>query len=92
MNWINISEINKQENIEGKNILVWQNNLSDAECSRFQRAVFYKGDEKVSSFIIIYPIGTDRNHYREDKEWKNYDLEGDMCKITHFAMVESPSF
>ena len=92
MNWINISEINKQKNIEGKNILVWQNNLSDAECSRFQRAVFYKSNNKVCSFIKIYPVGTDRNYYKEDKEWKNRDLEGDMCQITHFAIIDTPSF
>jgi hypothetical protein len=30
MDWIDISEINKQDNIEGKNILVWQNNLSNS--------------------------------------------------------------
>lgn len=88
MNWINISEINKQENIEGKNILVWQTNLSDTECSRFQRAVFYKGNDKVCSFIKIYPMGTEI--YKEDKEWKNMDLEGDMCQITHFAIIGRP--
>lgn len=92
MNWIKISEINKQEDIDGENILVWQNNLSDPECSRFQRAVFFKGDEKVCSFIKIYPNGGSRNYYKEDKEWKNYDLEGDMCQITHFSIVDAPSF
>ncbi len=57
-----------------------------------QRAVFYKGNEKVSSFIKIYPIGTNRNYFKEDKEWKNRDLEGDMCQITHFAIIDAPSF
>ena len=91
INWINISEINNQKDIEGENILVWQNNLSDSKCSRFQRAVFYKGNDKVCSFIKIYPIGTERNYYKEDKGWKNRDLEGDMCQITHFAIIEAPN-
>lgn len=89
MYWINISEINLKDSIEGKNILVWQNNISDPECSRFQRAIFYKGDNN-DSFIKIYPIGTERNYYKEDKKWKNYDLEGDMCQITHFAIIDPP--
>ncbi len=31
MNWINISEIDTHEEIEGKNILVWLKNLADSE-------------------------------------------------------------
>lgn len=89
MNWIDISEINNY-NVEGKNILIWQNNLSDKECSRFQRAVYYNGDNKVSPFIRIYPM-TDGTIYKKNKEWINYDLEGDKCQITHFAIINSPN-
>ena len=89
MNWINISEINNQPDIEGKSILVWQKNLTDPECSRFQRAVFYKGD-KFSSFIKIYPTGSVSGFFKEDEEWKNRDLEGDMCQLTHFSTVNAP--
>jgi len=43
----------------------------------------------VCSFIKIYPID-DTKYFTEDKEWKNMDLEGDMCQITHFALVNPP--
>lgn len=88
MNWIKIEEI-KNHKPKG-NILVWQKNLSDDSCSRFQRAVFFKGNKNCCSFIKIYPIGNDNNPYKEDKEYKNYDLEGDMCQITHFAIIDAP--
>lgn len=88
MNWININEINDYK-IEGENILVWQNNLSDKNSSRFQRALFQKGNQKVCSFIEILPR-VSRHLFMEDKQWISYDLEGDQCQITHFAIVESP--
>lgn len=88
MEWINISEIDNHD-VEGKNILIWQNNLADKECSRFQRAVYHKGNDKVCSFVRIYPI-TNRQVYREDQQWIDYDLEGDKCQITHFAIVNKP--
>ncbi len=88
MNWININEINNY-NIVGENILIWQNNLTDKDCSRFQRATFLRGNDKVCSFIEILPR-TARQLFMEDKQWIGYDLEGDQCQITHFAIVESP--
>ena len=88
MKWIE-TEINNFD-IKVKNILVWQKNLSEPACSRFQRAVFFRSNNKTCSFIKIYPLGTDDNYYKEDKEYKNYDLEGDMCQITHFAIVDAP--
>lgn len=90
MNWINISEIDTHEEIEGKNILVWLKNLADSECSRFQRAVFLKGNERICSFIKLYPITVGNSYYKQDEDYTNYDLEGDMCKITHFAIVDAP--
>lgn len=64
MNWISISEIKKYEDIEGKNILVWQNNLSDKESSRFQRGSFFKGN-KSGSFIKIFPSELGNKYYKE---------------------------
>jgi hypothetical protein len=90
MNWIKIQEIDKYD-VDGKSILIWQRNLADAECSRFHRAIYYNGNEKVSSFVRIYPITTSKQIYMKDNEWIDYDLEGDMCQITHFAIVQSPN-
>lgn len=89
MNWINISEIDNHD-VEGKSILIWQNNLADKESSRFQRAVYHKGNNKVTSFIRIYPLTNRQLYYKEDKQWIDYDLEGDKCQITHFAIVNAP--
>ena len=90
MNWINISEIDNQKEIEGEGILVWQHNLSDKTSSRFQRGIYFKGDEKTSSFIKIYPDQGSRGYFKQDNGYKNYDLEGDMCQITHFAIISPP--
>jgi len=82
--WIPISEIktiNPQDNI-----LIWQHNLSDEECSRFQRAVWYE-----DSHIDVYPL-THRTtfNYLENGFYEGYDLEGDRCRVTHFAIVNAP--
>jgi hypothetical protein len=89
MNWIKIDQIDNY-NIEGENILIWQSNLTNKEDSRFQRAVYNKGNTKVSSFIVIYPL-TNRQRYMESDNWIGYDLEGDKTQITHFAIVEAPN-
>ena len=83
MNWIRIKEIEALD--PSQNILVWQHNLSDPNSSRFQRAIYFSG------IIKIYPIQGD-NYYLRDKEYIGYDLEGDVCQITHFALVEAPKF
>lgn len=81
--WIPINEIKtiKPEN----NILIWQENLSDKECSRFQRAVWYE------TFIKVYPL-THRTLFKlkENGFYEGYDLEGDLCRVTHFAIVNAP--
>jgi hypothetical protein len=85
MNWIDIREIDK---IQPKgNILIWQHNLNDEECSRFQRAIHYK-----ESHIDIYPL-THRTtfDFNENGFYEGYDLEGDLCRVTHFALIEAPS-
>lgn len=83
VSWISISEIKtiKPEN----NILIWQENLSDKECSRFQRAVWYE------SFIEVYPL-THRTLFKlkDNGFYEGYDLEGDLCRVTHFAIVNAP--
>lgn len=66
MNWIKIEEIGYYK--PDGNILVWQKNLSDAKCSRFQRASY-------CDTIIIYPL-TNKTIYQKKDEYKNYDLEG----------------
>jgi len=96
MEWIPISKINEYKELDNDmpliNILVWQKNLSDENSSRFQRAVFYKGDKKCGGFFRMYPVGIDANHYKEDNQYIGLDLEGDRCQITHFAFVKKPSF
>ena len=54
MDWIEISKIDDYPEIENKSILVWQENLSDSSCSSFQRAIFNKGDSRISDSITIY--------------------------------------
>lgn len=88
MNWIEIENIDKHD-VEGENILIWQENITDKECSRFQRAVYTKGDSKECSFLQIYP-NTFSQYFMEDKDWIGSDLEGDKCQITHFTIVERP--
>jgi hypothetical protein len=84
MEWINISEINKFDLTNS--ILVWQNNLSDSECSRFQRAVYYS-----DSHIVIYPLTYNTKFkLQENGFYEGYDLEGDWCRITHFSIIEAP--
>lgn len=83
IDWIDISEIGEYN--PESNILIWQDNLADPECSRFQRAVWYE------SFIEVYPL-THRTKFKlnEDGFYQGYDLEGDLCRVTHFAFVQEP--
>lgn len=81
MEWIDISEI---ENTEPKgSILVWQDNKADPDSSRFQRAVYFSG------IIDIYPL-VYRSTFEKSKDWIGYDIEGDLCQITQFALVKPP--
>lgn len=81
--WIPISEI-KTVNPQG-NILIWQENLSDKECSRFQRAIWYE------TFIEVYPL-TNRTLFKLNDVgcYQGYDLEGDLCRVTYFAIINEP--
>lgn len=84
MNWININEI---KNYNPKfNILIWQQNLVDQESSRFQRAVWYE-----DSHIDVYPL-THKTSFdlKENGFYEGYDLEGDLCRVTHFIIIQGP--
>jgi len=84
VNWIPISEIKniKPEN----NILIWQENLCDKECSRFQRAVWYE-----DSHINVYPLSNKTMFKYKNGFYEGYDLEGDLCIVTHFTIINAPS-
>jgi hypothetical protein len=82
--WIPISKINEIK--PDDNILIWQQNLSDESCSKFQRAVWY-GD----MYIEVYPKVHRTKFQLSDKgNYEGYDLEGDLCRVTHFAIVNKP--
>lgn len=85
MNWIKVSEIEKYS--PDDSILVWQENLSDKDSSRFQRAIWFEG-----SHFVIYPL-TNRQKFmlNEEGNYVGRDLEGDLCMITHFCFVENPN-
>jgi hypothetical protein len=83
-NWINISEISKY-NLHNVDILIWQHNLSDEKASRFQRATYIEG------YIEVYPL-FHRTLFKLSEEgfYEGHDLEGDTCRVTHFALVTPP--
>lgn len=86
MEWISIKDIDEHEYLTSSDIMVWQENLVDKECSRFQRGLYFScGDD---SFIKIYP--RERNNFYKSKNYMFYDLDGDMCQITHFSIIEPP--
>lgn len=85
MEWIEIKEISKHK--PSGNILIWQENLSDPESSRFQRAVWYD-----KSHIDVYPLTNRTTFYYQDNEtFKGYDLDGDLCLVTHFSIISKPN-
>jgi len=87
MKWIPINEKLPED---GQKIIVWQQNISDPECSRHHCAVYYQHKD-LSSFIDIYPR-VFKTVYKSGKDFKNYDLEGDMCQITHWMeLPENPN-
>lgn len=69
--------INEKLPEEGSVVIIWQENLSDPNCSRFQKAVYYK------THFRIYPIGLE-NVYKSSNDFVALDLEGDTCQITHW--------
>lgn len=87
MNWIKLENIT-EEHKRTKNLMFWQENLSDKQGSRFQRGSYIDDGGKGDSFIQLYPRG--QKFFDQSEDWKNYDLEGDMCQITHYAVVEPP--
>ena len=84
--WIPIFEIKTiNPNVS---IMIWQHNLSDEECSRFQRAFWYE-----DSHIVVYPL-TNRTVFDYNEEtgfYEGYDLEGNFCRVTHFSLVNAPN-
>lgn len=88
MNWIKLSDINNH-NVEQKLLLVWEHNLVDNSSSRFQKGMYYKGNEKYGPFITIYPRTTGQIYYG-NKLWVGSDLEGDKTQLTHFSFVDAP--
>lgn len=81
--WKEISKI--LENEKGDNILIWQQNLNDDGDSRFQRAVF------IGNTITVYPL-SHRTKFKlnTDGFYEGYDLEGDLCRVTHYMTIEKP--
>lgn len=84
MEWIDISKINEYE--LNDIILIWQNNISDANSSRFQKAFYHK-----DSHFEIFPK-TQLTRFRKNRhgKYQGYDLEGDLCEVTHFLIVDKP--
>lgn len=68
----------------GKDVLVWQENLSDPKSSRLQKA-----HHSPKGVFSIYPR-LHRTVYLLKQEFKNYDLEGDMCQLTHWQFAPEP--
>lgn len=85
IDWIKIEDIDNHE--IPSSIMVWQENITDPECSRFQRATYFDGDD---GFIQIYPHSSSA-YFKKETHYIGSDLEGDTCQITHFAFVNSPN-
>lgn len=88
INWVKLLDINNHD-VEGKMLLLWQHNLVYKSSSRFQKGMYYTGNEKTGPFITIYPRTTGQIYYG-NKLWVGSDLEGDKCQLTHFAFVDAP--
>lgn len=78
--WISVE---KDLPIQNGYVLVWQKNISDAESSRFQRAYY---DDMG---FTIYPH-VRNGRFSKNKDFKNSDLEGDLCQITHWKVINPP--
>lgn len=74
MYWKSIKDYKPEE---GSVVIIWQENLSEPNCSRFQKAIYYK------THFRIYPIGSG-DVYRSTSDFVALDLEGDTCQITHW--------
>lgn len=85
--WI---DINTDLPKDGEFVIIWQENLADSECSRFQRARFadYGDVKNIGQLKIfeVYPI-VYREEYHSSKNYIGEDLEGDQVKITHWSYV-----
>jgi len=79
MKWISILEKLPED---GQKVIVWQHNLSDADCSRHHCAVYYhyKDDE---SYFDIYPR-VFKTVYKSKNKFIDRDLEGDKVQLTHW--------
>ncbi len=83
MKWISITDELPED---GEKVIIWQNNLSDPECSRHHCAVFYKIKNK--KYFEVYPLAFNLS-YQSKNKFKNYDLEGDQCQLTHWMSLPS---
>lgn len=72
--WVSVK---KQLPKDGDTVLVWQNNLSDKKCSRWQKAYYSDG------IFEVYPKVYGKGYFEKTK-FKGYDLEGDVIQITHW--------
>lgn len=84
MEWKKFSEKLPED---GQKIIVWQDNISDPECSRHHCAMFYQNEDK-SYFIDIYPR-VFKTYYRSENNLIDRDLEGDKVQITHWINLPS---
>lgn len=73
--WIRINDDLPKDNTM---VLVWQKNLADEESSRVQKANYLS-----AGVFTIYPT-VHTTIYKKTKGYRNYDLEGDICELTHW--------
>jgi hypothetical protein len=78
MEWISVKDKLPKEDTY---VLVWQSNLVDKASSRWHKAYYFSG------YFKIYPM-IKNGTFDQEKDFINYDLEGDKCQITHF--IDSP--
>lgn len=84
--WI---DINEDAPNNGDMVLIWQENLSDEECSRWQKALYR--DHGEVKYFETYPV-VFREHYVNNDNYIGSDLEGDKIQITHWMRIlKSPS-
>lgn len=81
-NWINVNE---NLPVDGEFVLIWQENLSDSDSSRQQKALYHDyGDVKC---FEVYPI-VFREQYVCKDEFIGNDLESDKIQITHWLRID----
>ena len=79
--WISVNDRLPEDNTM---VLVWQKNITDKESSRVQKANYLS-----AGVFTIYPA-VHTTIYKNTKGYRNYDLEGDLCKLTHWQPLPQP--